>query len=189
MTDKKEITAELIPCPFCGSDPEWINEALADSHFYIRCSHCRFVMKEDRRDKVIGMWNTRTDHGFRTIAKEVIQRKNPLEMNIITFIRALRETDDHIKHIFMRGGCYQFHLLLKLLFPECEPCINHTHDHVVSLFKGRLYDIEGVNRSGDFRLMTASERRMAARWSFSNNYLLKITECPYCEEPITYNIT
>lgn len=49
----------LLPCPFCSSQPEWINEAKADSHWYIRCPHCRIVMKADRRDKVIGMWNTR----------------------------------------------------------------------------------------------------------------------------------
>jgi hypothetical protein len=51
--------SNLLPCPFCHSQPEWINEALADSHFYIRCPHCHIVMKEDRKDKVIGMWNTR----------------------------------------------------------------------------------------------------------------------------------
>lgn len=49
----------LLPCPFCGSQPEWINEVLADSHFYIKCQNCHIIMKEDRRDKVIGMWNNR----------------------------------------------------------------------------------------------------------------------------------
>lgn len=52
-------TDNLLPCPFCGTQPEWINEAIADDHFYIRCPNCHIVMKEDRRDKVIGMWNTR----------------------------------------------------------------------------------------------------------------------------------
>jgi hypothetical protein len=49
----------LLPCPFCGTEPEWINEAVPDGHYYIRCPHCHIVMKEDRRDKVVGMWNTR----------------------------------------------------------------------------------------------------------------------------------
>lgn len=50
---------DLLPCPFCGAQPEWVNEALADSHYYIRCPHCQFIMKQDRRDKVIGFWNNR----------------------------------------------------------------------------------------------------------------------------------
>ena len=53
-------TETLLPCPFCGTQPEWINEALADSHYYIRCPFCHIAMKEDRRDKVIGMWNNRS---------------------------------------------------------------------------------------------------------------------------------
>jgi Lar family restriction alleviation protein len=52
-------TENLLPCPFCGTQPEWINEALSDSHYYIKCPHCQFVMKQDRRDKVIGFWNNR----------------------------------------------------------------------------------------------------------------------------------
>lgn len=63
----------LQPCPFCGFDPEWIKEALSDGHYYIRCPHCRFVMREDRRDKVIGMWNRR-EASSRTA--EIEQEKN-----------------------------------------------------------------------------------------------------------------
>jgi hypothetical protein len=107
-------------------------------------------------------------------------------MTIHQFIRAIRKTDQYIYHIYTQGGCYQFHLLLKKLFPESEPCINHTNDHVVTLYKGKLYDINGENRSGNFRLMTVSERRMAAKWSFADHNLLKLSECPNCEEPLTY---
>lgn len=57
--ENKRGVDNLLPCPFCGSQPEWINEALADSHYYIRCPHCHIVMKEDRRDKAIGIWNYR----------------------------------------------------------------------------------------------------------------------------------
>jgi hypothetical protein len=53
--------SELSPCPFCGTEPEWINETLPDGHYYIRCPHCHIVMKEDRRDKAKGMWNRREE--------------------------------------------------------------------------------------------------------------------------------
>lgn len=56
---RDEQSSKLMPCPFCASSPEWINEAIPDSHYYIRCPNCHIVMKEDRRDKVIGMWNNR----------------------------------------------------------------------------------------------------------------------------------
>lgn len=52
-------TENLLPCPFCGTQPEWINEAIPDAHYYIRCPNCHITMKEDRRDKVIGFWNNR----------------------------------------------------------------------------------------------------------------------------------
>lgn len=48
-----------LPCPFCGNQPSWYGEALEDDHFYIKCDTCQFVIKADRRDKVIGIWNNR----------------------------------------------------------------------------------------------------------------------------------
>lgn len=56
LTEAKD---HLLPCPFCNTQPEWVNQALADSHFYIKCPHCQFTMKQDRKDKVIGFWNRR----------------------------------------------------------------------------------------------------------------------------------
>lgn len=57
IADAEQIDA----CPFCGTQPEWIKMALADSHWYLYCHECRFEMKADRRDKVIGMWNRRAE--------------------------------------------------------------------------------------------------------------------------------
>jgi Lar family restriction alleviation protein len=54
-------TDRLLDCPFCGSRPIWINETIPDGHYYIKCPHCHIIMKEDRRDKVIGMWNRRDE--------------------------------------------------------------------------------------------------------------------------------
>lgn len=49
----------LLPCPFCNENPMWVNEAIPDSHFHIRCIPCGFTIKADRRNKAVGMWNTR----------------------------------------------------------------------------------------------------------------------------------
>lgn len=56
------MKTELKPCPFCGSNAGWVNEALADGHFYIRCENgfCSVTIKADRRDKAVGLWNART---------------------------------------------------------------------------------------------------------------------------------
>lgn len=53
----------LLPCPFCGEQPEWINQIIHDSHFYIRCPNgeCHITIKADRRDKAIGFWNRRSE--------------------------------------------------------------------------------------------------------------------------------
>ena len=67
---------ELQPCPFCSSEPEWINETLSDSHFYIKCPHCHIVMKEDRRDKVIGMWNTRNAYALLKEENQKLSKDN-----------------------------------------------------------------------------------------------------------------
>ena len=67
-----------------------------------------------------------------------------IRMNILNFINALRETDKYIETIYTRGGCYRFHLLLKQMYPECEPMINMSKDHVATLYEERLYDINGV---------------------------------------------
>ena len=71
-------TENLLPCPFCETQPIWINETLSDGHYYIKCPHCQFTMKQDRRDKVIGFWNTRPQSSH----KHVVSGKQPTTQEI-----------------------------------------------------------------------------------------------------------
>jgi hypothetical protein len=61
--------------------------------------------------------------------------------DMLRFINAIRQTDRYISDIYLNGACYQFHLLLKTFFPECEPYISKEKDHVITKYAGRYYDI------------------------------------------------
>ena len=104
-------------------------------------------------------------------------------MDILKFINDLRETDKYIETIFTRGGCYQFHLLLKKYF-DCTLHINSDRDHVVSCYEGKYYDITGVCEREFFYELTDDELQYAKRWSFGDNMLIQLGECEFCEEPL-----
>lgn len=110
---------------------------------------------------------------------------------IIAIIKALRDSDEFIQDIFTRGSCFKFYEFLAVLFgPEnVEPYFSLDKAHVVSKIGGRLYDIRGMVKrkyESNYTPMLPSEIEEAKHWSFSRNYLLKLTECPHCEEPITF---
>jgi hypothetical protein len=51
----------IEPCPFCGGKEgeEVFLGMVAPAHFRIACGRCSVVMIQDRKDKVIGIWNNR----------------------------------------------------------------------------------------------------------------------------------
>jgi len=105
-------------------------------------------------------------------------------MTPLTIIEALRKTDEYIHPIFMQGGCYQFHLFLKSIYPECKPYLHHDRDHVATEINGKLYDITGEVKYDLYDELTDQDKTMVEGWSFRKNNLLKLTECPACDEPI-----
>ena len=118
----------------------------------------------------------------------------PLNMggvsNCLLVIDSLRNSDGYIKHIFMEGGCYQFFLFLKTIYPFAEPYIHQEKDHVVAKIYGKLFDIHGIIEE-KFECMYSPledcDLEMCNNWSFHKNNLLQICECPACDEPICYD--
>lgn len=110
-----------------------------------------------------------------------------MKLTIIDFIDNLRSSDGYIVHIYTMGGCYSFYKLLSSMFDGIVPYISMDGSHIVSKYRCKYYDITGVVK-GNFRVLLESDLKEAESWSFRNNNLLKITECPFCDEPITYNV-
>lgn len=102
---------------------------------------------------------------------------------MLFLIDSIRETDRYIADIYLHGGCYQFHLLLKKFAPKCEARITKEKNHIVTYFKGKHFDINGIVE-GQFQPLNHYEIEMASKWSFAKNMAFQICECPVCEEPI-----
>jgi hypothetical protein len=106
-------------------------------------------------------------------------------MNIQSFIEELNHTDEYIHHIYSKGGCYKFHVLLSKMYKGCIPYTNG--DHIITRYKGKYYDIYGeVNNQDGFRKLLDKEIPMVSKWSFRRNNMLKLKDCPHCEEPLVY---
>lgn len=108
-------------------------------------------------------------------------------MNLPEFIEELRNTDLYIRHIYSEGGCYQFHLLLSKMYKNVTPYISPNKNHIITRHKNKYYDISGeVYDTMGYTQLTIEEKLMVQQWSFHNNNIIKLTECPNCEEPIVY---
>lgn len=104
-------------------------------------------------------------------------------MDILNFINTLRNSDRYIESIYMQGGCYQFHLVLKTIFPKATPYFNKRKNHVVTKINGIYYDIKGIY-TGEVLPIIESDIKEIESWSFSRTMSLSLGECPVCEEPI-----
>lgn len=110
-----------------------------------------------------------------------------MELDPDYILSKMRDADVCIEHVFTMGSCYQLYLIMKAIFPSAMPFINERLDHVCFDINGVMYDIRGVVNDGHkYHAMTQEEVTKAEAWSFSNNCLIKLTECPYCEEPFVY---
>jgi hypothetical protein len=118
-----------------------------------------------------------------------------IEIAPLVFINLLRNSDNYIKTIYLNGGCYQFHLILKTLYPKAVPYVvgyrpNSRMDHVITKIDNKYYDITGeVDKSKFYHSRKAKKEDIPIieKWNFSqHNRLLKC--CPHCYEDIYVDI-
>ena len=128
-----------------------------------------------------------------TIGKDVISAGNVIRllstnMNIKDFIDELRNSDGYIEHIYTRGGCYRFHILLSKMYKNAIPYISGNMNHIITRYRGKFYDINGeVTCLDGYRKLNQSELYFVENWSFHKNNLIVLDECPHCEEPLVYD--
>lgn len=109
-------------------------------------------------------------------------------MKLPEFIEELRNTDLYIQHIYSEGGCYKLFQLLSKMYKNCAPYISEQKNHIITKYKNKYYDINGeVYDVEGYTLLSIEEKLMVEKWSFHKKNLLKLTECPVCDEPIVYN--
>ena len=105
---------------------------------------------------------------------------------IISFLKALKDSDFFIEYIYTRGGCYQLYKVLKSLWPSAQPYLGVHMAHVITKIGDCYFDIHGeVKIDGDFLPLTEEEEKEVATWSFAGNNELYLGHCPVCDEPIT----
>lgn len=84
-------------------------------------------------------------------------------------IKRIRESYIHAVTVYTCGGCYQFYLILKEVFPQSIPWYNQITGHIYTEIDGKFYDITGELSLPDGSFMLESENRIAEEaktWKF-----------------------
>lgn len=77
-------------------------------------------------------------------------------MEIEKLIKAIRESFSGSVAVYTYGGCYQFHVILKTVFPDAEGF--YDGNHCWTKINGKYYDIKGEADLGDRKLRPVTER-------------------------------
>lgn len=78
------------------------------------------------------------------------------------FINKVNNLAKCMEDLCLHGGCWQFHLLLKEVWPNAKPYWNDVH--VITLIDSVYYDITGIVSNDGYTLMTPRSQRYAANW-------------------------
>jgi len=122
---------ELLSCPFCGTKPEWVHKVHPSGVPGIKCPHCQFILKSDRRDKVIALWNHRVGgepnppvkKGKIKISSSIVETKNGTKYiwkinGKIASIREYRNGEMFMKFIRCIHCAVKFHESTELFMGE-----------------------------------------------------------------------
>lgn len=90
------------------------------------------------------------------------------------FINQIRNTHPILKFIFENGGCFQFYLILKEIFPTAIPCYCVAKGHIFSKIGKYYYDINGkhVKLTDEIAIIENYKDKKAHRWIKSINLTL-----------------
>ena len=55
-------------------------------------------------------------------------------------IKRIRESYVHAVTVYTHGGCYQFYLILKEIFPQAIPWYDHIEGHIYTEIDNKFYD-------------------------------------------------
>lgn len=159
-----------------------------------KCTNCNFTKLQIEYPK-----DSSSKNGHKPFCKQCQKEwyrekvsKNPIVKvqsykKILNFILELNKSDEYIHHIFTKGGCYRFYILLSKMFNNCTPYISKDEDHVISRINRRYFDITGeVHDTDGYTFLGKRRIPMVEKWSFRKDNLLLLDECPNCEEPLTY---
>ena len=61
---------------------------------------------------------------------------------ILNFIAAVRDSYPSAKDVYLNGGCYNFFVILRNVFPESKAYYNGNH--IATMINNKLYDITGT---------------------------------------------
>lgn len=110
----------------------------------------------------------------------------PLHDQVLDFIKLIKGTaPKEMGKIFTQGGCYRFHLIIKMVFPGARPykvayCPNPKKltktdflpQHIISNIGDRYYDINGefkLEKQKSYNIlaaMTEEDIRQAEKFGF-----------------------
>ena len=62
-------------------------------------------------------------------------------MNILNFIKTIRESFIGSEIVYTKGSCYNFFLIIKEVYPNAQCYYNE--DHVITKLDNKYYDITG----------------------------------------------
>lgn len=91
----------------------------------------------------------------------------------IALITAIRNSFPGSVIVYTRGGCWEFYLILKAVFPNAEPFYDHMDGHVYTKIDGAFYDIHGhLQKKISLEPMLNDQRLMKQvhRWMPRSNF-------------------